>query len=133
MRNIILAATLASLALPLTPAIAARAYSGWTSRSTTMRAGPDYYYPGVRRIGRNAQIRIYGCLNDWSWCDVSYRYDRGWIAGRDLVANYQGRRRGISSYLGIGVLSFIFGNYWDNYYRGREIGCPQRRAARCCL
>jgi uncharacterized protein YraI len=107
------------LVLAPTPAWA-RTYSGWTVRTTTMRAGPDYAYPPVQRIGGNAQVAIFGCLNDWSWCDVGYRYDRGWVAGRDLVANDRGRRRGISSYLGIGILSFIFGNYWDSHYRGRS-------------
>ena len=119
MRKIIVTATLASLALPIAPAMA-RTYSGWTVRATAMRAGPQYAYPAVRRIRRNARVDIYGCLNDWTWCDVGYRYDRGWVPGRDLVANYRGRRRGISSYLGIGVLTFIFGNYWDDHYRGRS-------------
>jgi len=118
MRKIILATTLASLALPITPAIA-WTHSAWTVRTTMMRAGPNYDYPAVQRIGRNAPVGIYGCLNDWSWCDVGYRYDRGWVAGRDLVADYRGRRQGISSYLGIGILSFIFSNYWDSHYRGR--------------
>lgn len=118
MRKIILATTLASLALPFTPAMA-RTHSAWTVRTTMMRAGPDYDYPAVQRIGRNARVGIYGCLNDWSWCDVGYRDDRGWVAGRDLAADYRGRRQGISSYLGIGILTFIFDNYWDNHYRGR--------------
>jgi uncharacterized protein YraI len=118
MRRVFLTTTLAALVLTPTPALA-RTYSGWSVRTTVIRAGPDYYYPVVQRIGRNAQVAIFGCLNDWSWCDVGYRYDRGWVEGRDLVANYRGRRQGISSYLGIGILSFIFGNYWDSHYRGR--------------
>lgn len=118
MRKILITTTLAALALSPAPALA-RVYSGWVVRTTTMRAGPDYAYPPVRRIWRNSQVAIFGCLNDWSWCDVGYRYDRGWVAGRNLVANYRGRRQGISPYLGIGILSFIFGNYWDNHYRGR--------------
>jgi uncharacterized protein YraI len=118
MPKIAITTTLAALVLAPTPAMA-RTYSGWAVRTTMMRAGPDYDYPPVQRIGRNAQVVIFGCLNDWSWCDVGYRYDRGWVEGRDLVANYRGRRQGISSYLGIGILSFIFGNYWDSHYRGR--------------
>ena len=119
MRTMILTTTLASLALPLAPAMAAGPHSGWTVRATSLRAGPDFDYPAVRRIGKNRRVDIYGCLDDWSWCDVAYRSDRGWVAGANLVADYQGRRRGISSYLGIGVLTFIFGNYWDNNYRSR--------------
>lgn len=119
MRKFILMTALAGLAIPAASASAARTMIGYTVRSTNMRAGPDYDYPRVRRISRNAQVSIHGCLRDWSWCDVAYRYDRGWVAGRDLVANYQGRRRGVSSYLGIGVLTFVFGNYWESYYRNR--------------
>jgi len=118
MAKVFITTTLAALVFAPTPALA-RTYSGWAVRTTTMRAGPDYAYPPVQRIRRNTQVAIFGCLNDWSWCDVGYRYDRGWVDGRDLVANYQGRRQGISSYLGIGILSFIFGNYWDSHYRGR--------------
>jgi uncharacterized protein YraI len=118
MRKILTTTTLAALVLAPAPALA-RTYSGWAVRTATMRAGPDYDYPPVQRIGRNARVAIFGCLNDWSWCDVGYRYDRGWVEGRDLVADYRGRRQGISSYLGIGILSFIFGNYWDSHYRGR--------------
>lgn len=119
MRNILITTTLAALVVAPSPALA-QSYSGWAVRTTTMRAGPDYDYPPVQRIGRNANVAIFGCLNDWSWCDVGYRYDRGWVAGRDLVADYRGRRQGISSYLGIGILSFVFGNYWDRHYRGRS-------------
>ncbi len=99
-----------------------RASSGFTVRSTRMRAGPDYDYPVVQVIRSNRRVDIYGCLNDWSWCDVGYRSDRGWIEGDKLAVDYQNRRRaiiGIGPTIGIGVLSFSFGNYWDNYYRGR--------------
>lgn len=118
MRKYVLTAALVAVALPLTPAMA-RQMNGYTVRSTVMRAGPDYDYPAVRRVRSNADVTVYGCLRDWSWCDVSYRYDRGWVARRDLAVAYQGRRRGINAYMGIGILSFMFGDYWDNHYRSR--------------
>jgi hypothetical protein len=67
-------------------------------------------------------VAVYGCLRNWSWCDVGYRSDRGWVAGRLLAADYRGRRRSVVSiapYLSILVLSFRFGDYWDNHYRSR--------------
>jgi len=120
MRTLIVAATLVALAVPAAPALAQRATAGYAVRATTMRAGPDYAYPAVRRVARNVRGEVYGCLSDRSWCDAGYRSDRGWISGRDLVVDDRGRRRGISDYAGIGVLSFIFGSYWDSHYRGRS-------------
>lgn len=120
MRKYMLTAALVAAALPLCASVAsARAMSGYIVRTTVMRAGPDYDYPSVQRMRRNTMVTVHGCLRDWNWCDVSNRYDRGWVARRDIEVSYQGRRRGITAYLGLGILSFSFGNYWDSYYRGR--------------
>lgn len=127
MRRLIVVTSLAALAVPAAPALAQRMTTGYTVRTTVMRAGPDYDYPAVRRVGRNARVDIYGCLRDRSWCDVGYRFDRGWVPGRDLVADYRGRRREISLYPGIGILSFIFGSYWDSHYRTRSFYAERPR------
>jgi uncharacterized protein YraI len=119
MRKFMLVTALAVVAMPGVPVPAARINPGYTVRATRMMAGPDYDYPTVRRISRDAQISIYGCLSDRSWCDAAYRSDRGWIEGHDLVIVDRGRRLGISSYVGIGVLAFIFGSYWEDHYRSR--------------
>lgn len=97
--------------------------TGYMLRQSVLRAGPDSDYPALRRIARSAQVSVHGCLRDWSWCDVDYRGDRGWVQGRDISATYQGRRRSINTvapYLGLGILSFSFGIYWDNNYRNRS-------------
>lgn len=127
MRRFILTTALVALTMPFFPAMAERGTAGFTVRSTNMRAGPDFDYPTVRRVGRNARINIYGCLNDRSWCDASYRSDRGWVSSNDLAVNYQGRRRNMSSYLGIGLATFIFSNYWNDYYRGRPFYAERSR------
>lgn len=118
MRKYMLTAALVAVGLPLTPAMA-RQMNGYTVRSTVMRAGPEYDYPAVQRLRADTGVIVYGCLRDWSWCDVSNSYDRGWVVGSDVVVNYQGRRRTITSTLGIGILSFMFGSYWDSHYRSR--------------
>ena len=118
MRKLTLAAALVAVVLPMTPAMA-REMDGYTVRSTWMRAGPDFDYPAVQRLRANVGVTVYGCLRNWTWCDVGTRYDRGWVRGRDLVVNYGGRRRGISANLGLGILSFVFGSYWDSHYRSR--------------
>lgn len=123
MRKYMLTAALIVAALPLsalpTSAASAREMSGYIVRTTVMRAGPDYDYPAVQRLRRDTRVMVHGCLRDWNWCDVSNRYDRGWVARRDIEVSYQGRRRYIGSSMGIFILSFSFGNYWDSYYRGR--------------
>jgi uncharacterized protein YraI len=127
MRRLIVVTTLAALAVPAAPALAQRATAGYAVRATTLRAGPDYDYPAVRRVARNVRVDVYGCLRDRSWCDAGYRSDRGWIPGRDLVVDYRGRRSAVSSYPGIFVLSFIFGSYWDSHYRGRSFYAERPR------
>ena len=118
MRGFLVMGALVAVVLPLTPAVARQA-EGYTVRSTELLAGPDNDYPMVRRLRANVGVTVYGCLRNWSWCDVSYGYDRGWIDGRDIVVNYRGHRSRIMPSMGIGVLSFMFGTYWDNHYRSR--------------
>jgi uncharacterized protein YraI len=127
-RKCVVAAVLAAGAAFLPGA--ASAETGFTVESTELRAGPDYDYPTVRIVRGGRNLEIFGCLRDWSWCDVGYRSDRGWVDGRDIAVDYRGRRQGISNvapYLGIGVLSFSFGNYWDNNYRGRPFYSERNR------
>lgn len=118
MRKYALTAAVLAACLPLTPAMA-RSMQGYTVRSTTMFAGPDYNYPSVQGLRRDTGVRVYGCLRDRSWCDVSDRVGRGWVAGNDIVVTYQGRRQIIVRTMGIGILSFTFGSYWDSHYRSR--------------
>ncbi len=119
MRWIMTMAAFTAATLPLAPA-AAQTMHGYTERATRLYSGPLREYPSVRYVGRGAKVRMHGCLRDWSWCDVTYRANRGWIAGDDLRISHDGRRRSIAAEMGIGVISFSFGNYWDSYYRGRE-------------
>ncbi|WP_176599365.1 MULTISPECIES: SH3 domain-containing protein [Sphingobium] len=141
MRAFMLMASVAALAVPLVSlAPAAQAQSGWsrhgrtstgyTLRQVRMWAGPDTDYPVIRFIPGNRRVDIYGCLNNWSWCDVGYRSDRGWVAGRLLGADYRGRRQSIimiAPYMSILVLSFRFDDYWDNHYRSRPFYSDRSR------
>lgn len=131
MKKLLVLATLAASTLPTATVAPAqqsnwshrdRTNSGYTIRQSAMRAGPDRDYPRVRLIPASRSVDVFGCLNDWSWCDVGYRGDRGWVQGRWLSADYQGRRRAFpqaAPYLGIVVLSFVIGDYWNSNYRGR--------------
>ena len=116
----LLAVGLASalLAIPF----AASAQEAYTTRSVNVRAGPDTTYPVVGSLGVGAPVEIFGCIDDWSWCDVGFGYDRGWVYAPYLNYVYQGRRVPFYTYaptFGIPIIGFSLGSYWDRYYRGR--------------
>lgn len=96
---------------------------GYVTGNVNLRAGPDSSYPSVARLPAGAAVAIEGCVDGWSWCDVAAGNNRGWVAGNFLQEEYQGQRVLIPDYgvqIGIPVVSFVFGTYWDNYYRNRS-------------
>jgi uncharacterized protein YraI len=98
------------------------AQNAFTARPLHVRAGPDSAYPLVARLGPGAPVQVMGCLDDWSWCDVAFDDTRGWAYGPGLTYVYQGERVPLYSYapgLGIPVVTFSLGTYWNSYYRGR--------------
>lgn len=110
----------ALLAAPTALAQSDRAY---TNTSANLRAGPDAGYPRIVTIPGGSSVQVYGCINDWSWCDVAWRGERGWMSAALLDYDYSGRRVGVSSYgaqLGLPILSFVFDSYWNDHYRSRS-------------
>lgn len=100
----------------------ASAQNAYTSRPINVRAGPDREYPLVAQLGPGAPLDVHGCLSDWSWCDVSFDDSRGWIYAGGLSFVYQGERVPLYSYaprLGLPIITFSLGAYWNQYYRGR--------------
>jgi uncharacterized protein YraI len=100
----------------------ASAQNAYTSRPMNVRAGPDREYPLVAQLGPGAPLDVHGCLSDWSWCDVSFDDSRGWIYAGGVSFAYQGERVPLYSYaprLGLPIIAFSVGAYWNQYYRGR--------------
>lgn len=100
----------------------ASAQNAYTSRPMNVRAGPDRGYPLVAQLGPGEPLDVHGCLNDWSWCDVSFDGNRGWMYAGGVSFVYQGERVPLYSYaprLGLPILTFSLGAYWNQYYRGR--------------
>lgn len=101
---------------------AASAETAYTTKSTNLRAGPSRDYEVVVRAPAAVPVEVYGCVDDWTWCDVSMGDDRGWVYAGNLEYPYHNRRvvvLGHGPLVGFPIVTFSVGPYWDNYYRGR--------------
>ena len=101
---------------------ASLAQTAYTTRTVNMRAGPSRDYPVVEQLAPGEAVEINGCLDDWTWCDVSIGDDRGWVYAASLESPYRNRRvviYGNGPLFGYPIVGFSVGPYWDTYYRGR--------------
>jgi uncharacterized protein YraI len=111
------------LAFSLFAVTSAFAADGYVTGNVNLRAGPDSSYPSVAMLGAGTPVAIQGCVDGWSWCDVASGNNRGWVAGNFLQEEYQGQRVLVPSYgvqIGIPIVAFVFGSYWDDHYRNRS-------------
>ena len=102
--------------------VAASAQTAYTIRQANVRAGPGRDYPLVTWLPENTPVTIAGCYEGGHWCDVIAPPNRGWVYAGFLSYPYQGRTVTIldaGPTLGLSLVPFSLGLYWDNYYRGR--------------
>lgn len=107
-------------ALALAPETASAQTAGYSTGNVYLRAGPGTQYPAVGMVQKNASVAIFGCVSGYAWCDVAWGGSRGWMSGKYLQAAYQNQMVDIPPYataLGLPIIGFSIGNYWDNYYR----------------
>lgn len=94
----------------------------YISTSVNLRAGPREGYPVVAVLPQGATVDVYGCLNDYSWCDVAFDGDRGWVYSDYLDEYYDDRRVPIIQYgpaIGVAIVTFGLVDYWGAHYPRR--------------
>ena len=102
--------------------LAASAQTAYALQGADVFAGPGPDYPVVASVGPGFQVFVQGCVSDYAWCDVRFGPNRGWVYAGDLGFPYRGGRVPIIQYgpsLGLPIIAFSLGTYWDRYYRGR--------------
>jgi uncharacterized protein YraI len=108
----------AALAMPA----AVWAQLAYTIQAVNMRAGPDREYPQVAWLPSGVAVDVIGCVEGYRWCDVAAGPNRGWVYAQFLSYPYQNQPVPIISggaILGLPLITFSIGPYWDSYYRGR--------------
>ena len=119
-RSALASLSLASLSLAI-PALA-HAADGYVTGNVNLRAGPASDYPLIALIPAGTEVDVQGCTDGWEWCDVIAYGNRGWVAGNYVEYEYQDRPVLLPAYgaqIGIPIVTFVIGSYWDNYYRTR--------------
>lgn len=102
--------------LAASPALAAA--EGFATTDVNMRAGPSTEYPRILVLQRGAPLTVYGCVRGYSWCDVGYYHERGWVSSRYISLFYDDRRvyaPYIPPRVNVPIVTFSF-NYWDTWY-----------------
>jgi uncharacterized protein YraI len=102
--------------------LAVAAQEAFTMRDVDVFAGPSSEYPPVATLPPGTPVTLAGCLSDWSWCDVSFGNDRGWVYAGDLGYPYQNNRVVILDYgprLALPLVTFSLDSYWGAHYRAR--------------
>ncbi len=87
-----------------------------------MRAGPSSRFPVITTLPADVRVEIYGCVDGYEWCDVSWRGNRGWVFADYLNYRYDGRLVPVVDYgprIGIDVVGFSVDSYWQSHYRDR--------------
>jgi len=120
-RTALAAAMLAALAFLPVQAQAATV-TAVTTADINLRAGPATSYPVVVVLPARAGITVHGCLDDYSWCDIAWGAERGWVSASYLTVIYRSApvviTPVVATRVGVGVVVYSEA-YWRRHYVGR--------------
>ncbi|WP_210260091.1 SH3 domain-containing protein [Hongsoonwoonella zoysiae] len=93
------------------------------SSSVNLRAGPGTNYQVLTTVPAGASVTVYSCNSGYSWCDIDFAGQRGYVAGKYLNYAVQGTYYGralpaIGLTLGLPL-------FWDSYPVYRPIYRPR--------
>jgi uncharacterized protein YraI len=111
-----------AIALALGAPLAAQALEAYVVDNISLQAGPDTDYPPIDNLSAGTEVDVNGCIEGFSWCDVNVGDDRGWVPGSFLEQEYNNQPVYLVDYgprIGIPVVSFNIGVYWDQHYHNR--------------
>ncbi|WP_225767719.1 SH3 domain-containing protein [Inquilinus sp. Marseille-Q2685] len=118
----ILAAVSGAVLTVLAVATAHAASQAVAVANVNMRAGPGTAYPMITTVPAGVPMTTYGCLSDYSWCDVSWGANRGWLAAGYIQVTYQGSPVIVTPAAGprisLTIVNFDHA-YWQAHYVGR--------------
>lgn len=113
---------LAMLCIGMAWGTASAADPAFTTANVNLRAGPSVKFPTITMIPDGSPVMLHGCLESYTWCDVSWHGERGWMAASYVQVHYRGRPVVITPDIGpslrVVVVPFDRG-YWDDYYHDR--------------
>lgn len=99
--------------------VAAEAASALVTGNVNLRTGPGTEYYKIAVLPEGTQVEVYGCLQDYTWCDVSAGPTRGWVSSRYLSIFYENQVYApYQPRVVVPFLSFDYG-YWDRHYVDR--------------
>jgi uncharacterized protein YraI len=111
-----------AIALALFAPVFAYANDGFLVSDISLQSGPDSEYPPIGDLQAGTEVDVQGCIEGYAWCDVIVGDDRGWVPGSYLEEEYDNQPVFLVDYgprIGIPVVSFSIGTYWDAHYHNR--------------
>src|ERR1700722_17004389 len=111
-----------AIALALAAPMFAYAAEGYLVADISLQSGPDSEYPPITDLSAGTPVDVQGCVEGYSWCDVIVGDDRGWVPGTYLEEDYNNQPVFLVDYgprIGIPVVTFSIGAYWDAHYHNR--------------
>ena len=84
---------------------------------STLRAGPGSNYERIATINPNRYFELYGCLQNWSWCDVGSGNLRGWLPANEVYITEKTTAAVDGARAGVPMIAFVQKDYWYVYYR----------------